>query len=176
MKKSARLFMGLLVSAIMLAGVVASPAMAQDKAKEAKAAPAAKAEKGTPLRKVLVDNAKVMAYEVTYRPGDENTAIVSTTSRVVRALTGGTTQWTFADGKKETKVRKAGDFRDSRVGAVLQQFPPAERPGNLLDHGVLNVPVTVVRAVSAVGRMRPLRLWMREGCALPYCALPRTPS
>src|SRR4030081_1684238 len=82
MKKSARLFMGLLVSAIMLAGVVASPAMAQDKAKEAKAAPAAKAEKGTPLRKVLVDNAKVMAYEVTYRPGDENTAIVSTTSRV----------------------------------------------------------------------------------------------
>jgi hypothetical protein len=109
MKESARLFMGLLVSAIMLAGVVASPAMAQDKAKEAKAAPAAKAEKGTPLRKVLVDNAKVVVYEVTYRPGDENTAIVSTTSRVVRALTGGTTQWTFADGKKETKVRKAGD-------------------------------------------------------------------
>src|SRR3981081_2618891 len=103
MKKSARLFMGLLVSAIMLAGVVESPAMAQDKAKEAKAAPAAKAEKGPPPRKVLVDNAQETVYEVRYRPGDENTAIASTTSRVVRALTGGTTQWTFADGKKETK-------------------------------------------------------------------------
>lgn len=37
MKTFGRFFMGLLVSAFMLAGVVASPAMAQDKAKGAKA-------------------------------------------------------------------------------------------------------------------------------------------
>jgi hypothetical protein len=101
--------MGLLVSAFMLAGVVASPAMAQDKAKDTKAAPAAKAEKGKPTIKVLLENAKVKVYEVTYKPGDANTAIATTTTRVVRALTAATTQWTFADGKKETKVRKAGD-------------------------------------------------------------------
>ena len=87
----------------------ASGSWAQDKAKDTKAAPAAKAKKGEPVRKVLMENAKVLVYEVTYQPGDENTTIASTTTRVVRALTGGTTQWTFADGKKETKVRKAGD-------------------------------------------------------------------
>ena len=101
--------MGILVSVFVLTGLVTIPAMAQDKAKDAKAAPAAKAKKGEPVRKVLMENAKVLVYEVTYQPGDENTTIASTTTRVVRALTGGTTQWTFADGKKETKVRKAGD-------------------------------------------------------------------
>ena len=101
-----RLLVSLAVPAFMLAGIAANPALAQDKAK---AAPAAKAEKGKPTIKVLQENAKVKAYEVTYKPGDTNTAIASTTTRVVRVLSGATTQWTFADGKKETKVRKTGD-------------------------------------------------------------------
>jgi quercetin dioxygenase-like cupin family protein len=104
-----RLIASLVVPAFMLAGVAANPALAQDRAKDAKAAPAAKAEKGKPTIKVLHENAKVKVYEVTYKPGDANTTIASTTTRVIRVLSGATTQWTFADGKKETKVRKTGD-------------------------------------------------------------------
>jgi hypothetical protein len=37
----------------------------------------------------------------------------------------------------------SGDFRDGRVRAGLQHFPPAERPGDRLDHGVVDVPMTV---------------------------------
>jgi hypothetical protein len=106
MKHLLRLFVSLVVAAFMLAGVAANPAFAQDKAK---AAPAAKAEKGKPVMKVLMENAKVKVFEATYQPGDTNTTIVSTTTRVVRSLTGGTQQLTYADGKKETKVRKAGE-------------------------------------------------------------------
>ena len=111
-----RLFASLVVPVFMLAGVTASPVMAQDKAKDAKATPAAKAEKGKPAIKVLVDNAKVKVFEVTYKPGDSNTGIATTTTRIVRALTTGTTEWTFADGKKVTKVRKAGDVWISDPG------------------------------------------------------------
>ena len=88
----------MVVPAFIMAGGMASSAVAQEKA-----------AKGAPTQNVLLENAKVKVYEVTYKAGDTNTAIASTTTRVVRALTAGTTQWTFADGKKETKVRKAGD-------------------------------------------------------------------
>ena len=108
MKQLARFFTGVLTAAFVMAGVTANTAIAQDKAKEAKAAPTAKATKGAPTQKVILENAKVKVYEVTYKPGDENTGIVSSSYRVVRALTDGTTQWTFADGKKETVEWKAG--------------------------------------------------------------------
>ena len=98
MKKFISIVVGIVVPAFIMAGGMAGSAVAQDKA-----------AKGAPTQKVLVENAKVKVYEVTYKPGDTNTAIASTTTRIVRALTGGTTQWTYADGKKETKVRKAGD-------------------------------------------------------------------
>jgi hypothetical protein len=107
MKKSIRLLMGLWVSAFMLAVVVASPAMAQDKAK---------AEKGKSTRTVLMENAKVIVSEVTYQPGDANTGIATTTTRVVRSLTGGTLETTSPDGKKETKVRKVGEVWISEPG------------------------------------------------------------
>ena len=32
-----------------------------------------------------------------------------------------------------------GDLGDGRVAAVLQHFAPAERPGDRLDHGVVDV-------------------------------------
>lgn len=104
MKQLHRLLVSLVVPAFMLAGLAANPAIAQDKAK---AAPAAKAEKGKPVTKVLVENDKVLVTEVTFKPGDEG-ASVARGYRVVRYLTGGTQQFTYADGKTEKFERKAG--------------------------------------------------------------------
>lgn len=71
----------------------------------------AKAEKGKVTTRVLADNDKVRAQEVTFRPGDENTSVPSTTFRVVRALKGGTIQRNYADGKTEKIEYKAGDVK-----------------------------------------------------------------
>jgi hypothetical protein len=74
-------------------------------------------DKGAPKAavKMIVENAKVAATETTYAPGAE-----SSTSRaeirVVRALSGGTLQRTYADGKKEQIVYKTGDVRINEPG------------------------------------------------------------
>lgn len=102
MKRLIRFFTGVLVPAFMLAGVVAVPAMAQDKAK---------AEKGKVTMKVLAENDKVRVFEVRYKPGDQNLSVPSSSVRVVRALKGGTIQRTFADGKTEKVEYKIGDVR-----------------------------------------------------------------
>ena len=99
----------LLIPAFVAAAVLATPAIAQDKANGMKAAPAAKAEKGKSTLKMLLENDKVRVYEVTYKPGDVNTGVVSTATRVVRPLKGGTLELAYADGKKETVVRKVGE-------------------------------------------------------------------
>jgi hypothetical protein len=112
MKRLIRLFVSLLIPAFMLAGVVASPAVAQDKMKDAKAAPAAKAEKGKVVQKVLIDNDKVRVLEVTYKPGDES-ASVARPYRIARFLKGGTLQRTYADGKVEKYERKTGEVREA---------------------------------------------------------------
>ena len=111
MKNSVHFFAGLLVSAFTLAGMTAQPAMAQDKAKDAKAAPAAKAEKGKPTIKVLAESDKAKAYTVQYKPGDENKTIANASTRVVRALKGGTLLRTYADGKTEKAEWKTGDVK-----------------------------------------------------------------
>ena len=108
MKHLIRLFMSLLVPGFMLAGVAASPAMAQEKAKEAKKE--AKAEKGKAALKVLFENDKVRAVEVTFKPGDEG-ANVARPFHVVRALKGGTIQRTYADGKTAKSEWKTGEVR-----------------------------------------------------------------
>jgi hypothetical protein len=94
-------FAAAMMSAAALA--LATPAYAQDK----------KADKGTSkvTMKVLTDNEKVRAYEVTFAPGAENTAVPSKDTRVVRALSGGTLERTYTDGKKEKVVYKTGDVR-----------------------------------------------------------------
>ena len=107
MKQLARFFVGLLVAAFMLAGVTANPAVAQDKAKDAKAAPAAKAEKGKAVQKVLHEDDKVRVTETTFKPGDVGNNVVRG-FRVSRALSGGTLERTYADGKKEKVERKTG--------------------------------------------------------------------
>ena len=74
-------------------------------------------DKGAPkaVVKMIVENAKVAATETTYAPGAE-----SSTSRaeirVVRALSGGTLQRTYGDGKKEQIVYKTGDVRINEPG------------------------------------------------------------
>jgi hypothetical protein len=78
-------------------------ALAQDK----------KADKGAPKAtvKVLQENDKVRAFETTFAPGAENTAVPSSATRVVRVLSGGTLERTYADGKKEKVEYKTGDVR-----------------------------------------------------------------
>jgi hypothetical protein len=100
--------MGLLIPAFVLAGFVAQPAMAQEKAKEAKKE--AKAEKGKATVKELFENDKVRVTEITFKPGDEGPNIARP-FRVNRALKGGTIQRTYADGKTEKVVWKTGEVR-----------------------------------------------------------------
>ena len=77
MKTSVRYFTGLVAAAFLLAGVIANPAAAQDKGKEMKAPPAAKAEKGKPTITVLAENDKAKVFTVQYKPGDENKTIAN---------------------------------------------------------------------------------------------------
>ncbi|MBI2509105.1 MAG: hypothetical protein HYV99_03770 [Betaproteobacteria bacterium] len=105
----------------MLAFATATPAMkhemAKDKAKDAKAAPAAKAEKGKVILKVLHEDDKVRVVEATFRPGDEGSN-VARPFHVVRALKGGTLMRTYADGKTEKSEYKTGEVK------VLQASTP----------------------------------------------------
>src|SRR2546426_603134 len=89
--------------AFVLSGSMLNSAMAQGKKAEKSAAKA--------TIKVVAENAKARAYEVTFAPGAENTAVTSSSLRVVRALAGGTLQRTYADGKKEKVVYKTGEVK-----------------------------------------------------------------
>jgi predicted metal-dependent enzyme (double-stranded beta helix superfamily) len=100
MRRFAAVLAGLLVPAFLLAGAVVNSAMAQEKA-----------AKATATQRVLLENDKVRVYEVTFKPGAENTSVPSSSSRIVRALKGGTIQRTYADGKKENVIYKAGQVR-----------------------------------------------------------------
>jgi hypothetical protein len=111
MKYLLRLLVSLVVPAFMLAGVAANPAFAQDKSKDAKAAPAAKAEKGKATAKVLLDNDKVRVIERTYKPGDTNDEAPTASYRVNHTLKGGTLERTYPDGKKERFEVKTGMVR-----------------------------------------------------------------
>ena len=98
MSKLAGVLVGLLVPAFFLAGVVATPAMAQDKA-----------TKGAPTIKVLLENDKVKVYETSYKPGDVNTGVATSATRIIRVMKGGTIERSYADGKKQTLVLKTGE-------------------------------------------------------------------
>jgi len=87
---------------------VVNPVMAQDKTKDAKAAPAAK---GMAKLTVLAENDKVRVFEVQFKPGEENKAVPSSSFRVVRALQGGTLMRTYADGKTQNVEWKTGEAR-----------------------------------------------------------------
>ena len=108
MKLLIRSFLRIVVPVFALAALAVNPAMAQDKAKDAKAAPAAKAEKGKALVKVLHEDDRVRVTETTFKPGDVGPSLVRG-FRVLRVLKNGTLERTFADGRKEKYERKAGE-------------------------------------------------------------------
>jgi hypothetical protein len=92
-----------LIAAFLAAGIAVNPAIAQDKAPSVK-------------MKVLVDDDKVKVYEATYAPGAENKGVAASSLRIVRALTNGTLELTYADGKKEKRPWKAGQVREVKPG------------------------------------------------------------
>jgi hypothetical protein len=120
MQLLSRFLVSLVVPAFVLAGLVATPAFAQDKAKDAKAAPMAKAEKGKSTTKIVLDNDKVRVFERTYKPGDVNDEVPSANYRVNYTIKGGTLERTYADGKKEKVEVKAG---------MTRYLEPAKGPG-----------------------------------------------
>jgi len=95
-------------AALVFSGLMADAALSQDK----------KAEKAASKVsiKVLSENDKVRVFEATYAPGAENPSPPSSTTRVVRALTAGTLERRYADGKKETVNWKPG---------MVQVLPPS---------------------------------------------------
>lgn len=94
-----RLLTTVVVPAFMLGALIASPAIAQDKAK---------AVKPTNTVKVVHEDDKVRVTETTTKPG-ENSANLVRGKRVVRILQGGTQERTYADGRKQKIERKAGE-------------------------------------------------------------------
>ena len=100
MKTLTHFVVGILVPAFIMAVGVMNPAGAQDKAAKAAVTP-----------KVLLENAKVKVYEVTYKPGAENTTVAASANRIVRAIKGGKLDRTYADGKKESTTWKTGEVR-----------------------------------------------------------------
>ncbi len=106
MSKSAGLIAKLLVPAFFVVGVIAGPAMAQEKAKAS--------------IKVLLENDKVQVYEAHIPVGAE-AANIARPYRIGRALTNGTIQRIYADGKKETVQWKAGEVKE--LGPDTQYIP-----------------------------------------------------
>jgi hypothetical protein len=112
MKNINRLAIALSV-ALMGTGVIATQAMAQDKAKPAMAQDKAKpTQKDERDRKILVDNEKVLVTENRYKPGAASGMAVRG-ARVVRAMSDGTLERTYPDGKKETITWKKDQVRYS---------------------------------------------------------------
>jgi len=104
-----------LVTATLAAALLVLPAsitLAQDKKAADKGA--AKA-----TMKVIAENPKVRAYEVTFAPGAENTSVPASSTRVVRALAGGTLERTYSDGKKEKVTYKTGEVRINEVSPAF---------------------------------------------------------
>ena len=96
MSKSAGVLAGLLILAIIAAGAVAAPAMAQEK----------KAAQRT--QKVFIDNDKVRVTETTFKPGEVSPSI-ERPYRITRVIKGGKTVRTYADGKTVEREFKTGE-------------------------------------------------------------------
>jgi hypothetical protein len=97
-----------LATACTFAAMGTGPLLAQEKAKPA-AAPKA-AVKDDRQAKVHVENEKVRVTDTTYKPG-ASSGMQERGPRVVRALSDGTLEKTFPDGKKETIEWKTGQVK-----------------------------------------------------------------
>jgi quercetin dioxygenase-like cupin family protein len=107
MTKSTGLLAASLFLAFVLAGVVANPALAQEKKMDKSVQ---KAAAGQVTVKEIEKNDKLRVVEVTLKPGDTAPS-VKRPMRVVHAFTGGTLERTYDDGTKEAVQWKAGDTR-----------------------------------------------------------------
>lgn len=103
-----------LAPAVLTALCMAIPAMAQEKPKAAaapeKAKPPMEAKMPAGTSKTLVDNDRVTVIEVHYKPG-QGSEMRERGPRVTRALTDGTMERTYKDGKKEMNHWKAGEVK-----------------------------------------------------------------
>lgn len=73
------------------------------------------AEAGHASRTVLAEDDKVQVSEVRQKPGEVNTP-TTTSTRVIRALRGGTLLRTYADGKTEKYDWKTGEVQIQTPG------------------------------------------------------------
>ena len=106
MSKSAGVLTGLLVPAFFVAGVIATPAMAQEKKAEKKM----EKQAGKSTSKEALKNDRVRVNDVTFKPGDEAPSI-ERPARVIVYVKGGTLQRIYPDGKKESTTYKDGEVR-----------------------------------------------------------------
>jgi len=110
----------LAVLAFVLSGSMVNSAMAQGQESRKGAAKA--------YMKVIAEKRQGRAaYEVTFAPGAENTAVPSSSVRVVRALAGGTLLRTYADGKKEKVVYKTGEVKINEAGPAFTRKTSVRR-------------------------------------------------
>ncbi len=114
MKHHVRLFVGALLAAFTFFGV-SGITLAQDKGKDAKAAPAATAEKapaakGTGSTKVLFENEKVRVTEARWKPGQGGPS-QERPDRLSYDVQGGTFLRTYPDGKKVKIEARTGEWR-----------------------------------------------------------------
>ncbi len=107
MKMFTRLCMGSLMLSFLTANLPA--AMADEKAK------AVTGEKGQSSRTILAESDKLQVIEIRQKPGEVTTPSTSST-RVVRALKGGTMLRTYTDGKTEKVEWKTGEVQIQEPG------------------------------------------------------------
>ena len=110
---------------LVFSGLMAGAALSQDKVSI----------------KVLSENDKVRVFEATYAPGAENPSPPSSTTRVVRALTAGTLERRYADGKKETVNWKPGMVPGGALVRVLCVSPARPAMNTALSARSNSVPV-----------------------------------
>ena len=97
---------------------------AQDKSADKGATPKARV-------KVMAENARLRAYELTFAPGAENSPVPASSTRVVRVLAGGTLERTYPDGKKETVNYKTGEVRINQTSLPVTTKNVGSKPVRL---------------------------------------------
>ena len=81
--------------------------------------------------KVMAENARLRAYELTFAPGAENSPVPASSTRVVRVLAGGTLERTYPDGKKETVNYKTGEVRINQTSLPVTTKNVGSKPVRL---------------------------------------------
>lgn len=99
MKQSNLLNATLLTAALLIPGLFANIATAQDRPQTAKPGFSTT---------MLLDNEKVRVFEATWKPGSESPS-GKRPPRVVRVTTGGTLSYVYADGRIERITKKTGE-------------------------------------------------------------------